>query len=56
MGSTGPAGAGIVAGTIIQLPAAQAAPPGWTLLGSSTILYFDAANHLRSLPVKYYQY
>jgi collagen triple helix repeat protein len=54
-GPTGPAGEGLVAGAIMTLPAAQAAPSGWTLLGSSTIAYVDATNHLKTLAVKYYQ-
>ena len=54
-GPQGAAGKGIVAGSVITLPAAQAAPSGFTLLGSSEILYLDSSNHPRTMAVKYYQ-
>ena len=55
IGLQGPAGTGFMSGSVLTLPATQAAPSGFTLLGSSTLLYFDSSNHLKSLPVKYYQ-
>ena len=42
-------------GAIITLPAVQAPPAGFKLLGTSTILYLDASNHLKTLSVKYYE-
>ena len=54
-GPAGPAGDGLMTGSILTLPAAQAAPAGFTLIGSSTLVYLDGANHLRTLAVKYYQ-
>jgi hypothetical protein len=55
MGLRGPAGPGLVSGSILTLPATQPAPAGFTLLGTSTIAYVDASNHLKTLQVKYYQ-
>ena len=54
-GPQGPAGKGIVPGTVITLPAAQAAPSGFTVLGTSDIIYADSSNHLHTMTVKYYQ-
>jgi hypothetical protein len=55
MGLQGPAGPGLVSGSILTLPAAQAPPAGFTLLGSSTIVYLDGGGHVKTLQVKYYQ-
>ena len=44
-----------MSGAIITLPAVQSPPAGFTLLGTSTVVYLDAANHLKTLSVKYYQ-
>jgi hypothetical protein len=44
-----------VSGAVLTLPAIQAPPAGFTFLGSSTLIYFDAGNHLRTLAVKYYE-
>jgi Collagen triple helix repeat (20 copies) len=55
MGLRGPAGPGLVSGSILTLPATQPAPAGFTLVGTSTIAYVDASNHLKTLQVKYYQ-
>ena len=39
----------------MTLPAVQSPPAGWTLLGSSTLLYLDGSNHFKTLAIKYYQ-
>ena len=44
-----------MSGAVITLPANQAAPAGFTFIGSSTLIYLDAANHLKTTAVKYYQ-
>jgi len=54
-GPQGPAGAGLVSGSMLTLPAAQPAPAGFTLLGTSVLAYLDSSNHVKTLPVKYYQ-
>src|SRR5262249_35842678 len=43
-------GSGLPASAIIALPADQPAPSGFTLLGNSALVYFDASNRLRTLP------
>ena len=55
MGLKGPAGPGLVSGSVLTLPASQTAPPGFTLLGTSTLFYLDSSNHLKNLDVKFYQ-
>lgn len=55
VGPQGPAGGGLVAGAILTLPATQAAPPGVTFIGTSTLLFLDSSNRLKSLNVKFYQ-
>jgi hypothetical protein len=54
-GPQGPAGPGLVSGSILTLPAVQTPPAGFTLLGSSTLVYIDTSNHLKTMQVKYYQ-
>jgi hypothetical protein len=55
MGLRGPAGPGLVSGSVLILPAAQAAPAGFTHLGTSSLVYTDGTNHKKKLPVSYYQ-
>ena len=60
MGPIGPAGPqglpgkGFASGTITTLPASQAPPAGYVLLGSSTLVYLESGKW-KGLPVKYYQ-
>jgi hypothetical protein len=55
MGLQGLAGPGLVSGSVLTLPAHQNPPLGFTLLGASTLIYFDASNHFKTLAVKFYQ-
>ena len=54
-GPQGPAGPGLVSGSILTLPAVQTPPAGFTLLGTSALIYLDPSNHPKTLAVKYYQ-
>ena len=55
LGVPGPAGPGLVAGSVLTLPAVQTPPAGITLLGSSARVYFDSNNSVKYLQVKYYK-
>jgi hypothetical protein len=55
VGPAGPAGTGAPSGSILTLPAVQAPPVGYVLLGSGVLLYVDGGGHVRSMSVKYYQ-
>jgi hypothetical protein len=44
-----------VPGSILTLPATQAPPGGFTLLGSATIFFLDPSNHVKTMQIKYYQ-
>ncbi len=54
-GPQGPPGPGLVSGSILTLPAGQTPPTGFTLLGTSALIYVDPSNHPKTLAVKYYQ-
>jgi hypothetical protein len=54
-GPVGPPGAGLLSGAVVALPASLAAPAGYTLLGTSDLLYVDPSKHPKVLTVKFYQ-
>jgi hypothetical protein len=44
-----------MSGSIITLPAVQAAPSGYTLLGSSALIYVNSKKKAMELNVNFYQ-
>lgn len=54
-GAQGPAGPGFVSGSVVTLPATQAPPAGYKLLGASELDYLNSFNQKLKLQVKYYQ-
>ena len=54
VGPQGPAGLGFVVGSIVALPATQAPPANFTLIGASSLVYTDSSQHRKTLSVNYY--
>jgi hypothetical protein len=55
VGPVGPPGPGLIAGAIIALPIAHSPPDGFTLIGTSALVYLDSSNHAKTMNVKLYQ-
>ncbi len=55
VGPPGPRGPGLVAGAIITLPVDTAAPPGFTLLGTTVIVLKKPNRAIASITVKIYR-
>jgi hypothetical protein len=55
VGPAGPPGPGLVSGSIIALPLGAAGPAGFTLLGTSDLVYLDPSKRPKILTVNLYQ-